>query len=617
MAETTEKITLFPSQVVHAERLIRVLERSPYALDFSQMGLGKTYTGSHIALTMGFLHVILVAPVSVQPKWNDMRVRYGVPITENISFCSIRSVRNKQPSHGLLSRRDFKVEIRKNNEVREISKTDFRVTDKFREFVREGALLLVDEIQFIKNVTAQTSACQALVRTIVDSFEQGGRSRVLMLSGSPLDKEEQVATLFRTLNLMQGNELCRYNIGTRTMECTGITDIIEHCKRIDLEGTEKILRMKHRWWFLNEYNMRRLCYLLFQDVFKPHLASAMPPTRSDATLDKYNGFYDVKNESDRNDLTEGVRALQEAVRYDSGTGRVSYENANFGDLTRALVQIEEAKVSTFLRIARDLLMSDEDRKLVICLNYRSSIQKLKAALSWWDPLVLDGTVSKTKRKEIIDAFQAPTHYRRVLIGNVSVCSTGIDLDDKHGGFPRTALVSPNYSTITLYQLCHRFQRLDTKSDASVEMVYAKHCQELSVLNALARKGGVMKQTTREQVEAGVLFPGDFPRWDEEPVLGRRPADLIDEFMKNREERLVPRAAKLISRAYREYLYRPEGLMYRITIRDLIDAYEKLQEWTEVREYVKEDPGHRSLMDACKHFYEKEWKASQQSESTAT
>lgn len=49
----------------------------------------------------------------------------------------------------------------------------------------------------------------------------------------------------------------------------------------------------------------------------------------------------------------------------------------------------------------------------------------------------------------------------------------------------------------------------------------------------------------------------------------------------------------------------------ITIRDLIDAYEKLQEWTEVREYVKEDPGHRSLMDACRYFYETEWKASEE------
>lgn len=560
--ETADRITLFPSQVVHAEKLMRVLEISPFALDFSQLGTGKTYTGSHIALALGFERVIIINPVTTQAKWDEMRVRYGVPIAENISFCSIRSVKNKQPSHGLLFRRDYTVKIKKNNEVREIAKTDFCVTDKFRRFVAEGVLLLIDEIQFIKNVTAQTAASQALIQAIVESFERGGRSRILMLSGSPVDKEEQVATLFRTLNLMRGKELCWYNIGTRTMECTGISEIVEYCRRIDLEATEKILKSRHRWWFLNEYNMRRLCYVLFQEVFKPRLASAMPPMRLNGTLHKCNAFYDIEDERDRRDLTDGVYALQKAVKYDTGTGRVSYEQANFGDLTRALVQIEEAKVSTFLRVARNALMGDENCKLVICLNYRSSIRRLKLALGWWDPLVLDGAVSKQRRKAVIDAFQAPTHHRRVLLGNVSVCSTGIDLDDKHGGFPRLALVSPNYSTITLYQLCHRFQRLDTRSDATVQMIYAKHCQELSVLNALARKGGVMKQTTREQVEAGVLFPGDFPRWDETLSQDPQPADLVEEFVKRREEMLVPRAATLISRAARDYLYRPDGPMYR-------------------------------------------------------
>lgn len=557
-----DKITLFPSRVAHAEKLIRVLESSPFALDFSALGAGKTFSSSHIALTMEFRRAILISPVSVQSKWSEMRVRYGVPIAENISFCSIRSVKNKQPSHGLLSRRDYTVKVRRNNEVKELAKVDFRVTDKYRQYLADGVLLLIDEIQFIKNVTGQTAACQALIQAIVESFEAGGRSRVLMLSGSPIDKEEQVATLFRALNLMRGNELCHFNIGTRTMECTGITDIVEYCRRIDGEATEKILASRHCWWFLNEYNMRRLCYILFQEVFKPRLASAMPPTRLNGTLHKHNAFYHIVEKYERDELTEGVRALQEAVKYDTGTGRVSYKSANFGDLTKALVKIEEAKVGTFLRIARNALMEDENCKLVICFNYRSTLRKLKAALDWWNPLVLDGAVSKQRRKEVIDAFQAPTHHRRVLLGNVSVCSTGIDLDDKHGGFPRLALVSPNYSTITLYHLCHRFQRLDTKSDSTVKMIYAKHCQELSVLNALARKGGVMKQTTKEQVEAGVLFPGDFPRWDETFTFDVRPADLIEEFLKKREERMVPRAATLISRTVRDYLYRPDGPMYR-------------------------------------------------------
>ena len=40
-------------------------------------------------------------------------------------------------------------------------------------------------------------------------------------------------------------------------------------------------------------------------------------------------------------------------------------------------------------------------------------------------------------------------------------------------------------------------------------MYAKHCCELNILDALARKSAVMKETTPEQVHAGVLFPCDY------------------------------------------------------------------------------------------------------------
>ena len=35
-----------------------------------------------------------------------------------------------------------------------------------------------------------------------------------------------------------------------------------------------------------------------------------------------------------------------------------------------------------------------------------------------------------KSKNIIDNFQAPDNINKILIGNLTVCSTGIDLDDK-------------------------------------------------------------------------------------------------------------------------------------------------------------------------------------------
>lgn len=59
----------------------------------------------------------------------------------------------------------------------------------------------------------------------------------------------------------------------------------------------------------------------------------------------------------------------------------------------------------------------------------------------------------------------------------------------------------------------RYLRLDTKGSSELHMFYVKHAAELPVITALAKKGGVMKETTEQQVQAGVVFPGDYPHKD--------------------------------------------------------------------------------------------------------
>ena len=107
-------------------------------------------------------------------------------------------------------------------------------------------------------------------------------------------------------------------------------------------------------------------------------------------------------------------------------------------------------------------------------------------------------------------FQDASLDHRLLVCNIACCNAGIDLDDKDGSRPRVVYVSPTYNTINLYQLCHRFKRADTKSSAQVNMVYVKEAAELKVLQALARKSQIMKETAEKQADAGVLFPCDFP-----------------------------------------------------------------------------------------------------------
>ena len=523
--ETFSQIVLLPPQVSHVVRLSDILQNNAFALDFACLGSGKTFSSSNIALdpAMGFKHVVVVAPVSVQPKWEDMRKTYGVPIRENVSFCGLRSVKCKQPKHGLLHRRDYKTFMTLNFTRVEVDKVEFTPTAKYRQYMDEGLLLIVDEMQNVKNVSTQFQACQALIKPIVERFGaaelNNNKSRLLMLSGSPIDKEEQVVTLFRTLHIMKTDELARFIVAERRIEWKGMDDIWRRCAQLDPETTERLVRPYVGQ--AGDVMMRRLCFNLFQQVIKPALTSAMPPPGLPVKIFKYNAFYNVVDVEEQAMLRRAVEGLERATAFNRETGQVTHTAGMdaMRAITRSLLQIETAKIGTFARVAREKLESNPQCKVAICVNYSDTITDLLRMLADFEPLVLNGQVAGKNRQKILDRFQKPDTECRLLIGNASVCSTGIDLDDKHGGFPRFALISPNYHTILIYQISHRFQRMDTKSDATINLVFGKEAHELRVLNALARKGAVMKTTTQEQVAAGIVFPGDFPRWEEEEIQG--------------------------------------------------------------------------------------------------
>ena len=516
-SDNVKSIQLFDQQRGHVDKLTDILRSNPFALDISALGSGKTFSSSYIAMMpeFDFKHVAVVAPVSVQTKWRMMAKDYGIPVEYNMSFCGLRSVKLRQPKCGLLRRRDYTTKMIQHHTRQEIEidKVDFHATAKYHEIVEEGTLLVIDEIQNLKNISAQFAACQTLIKTIVESHS--GKSKVLLLSGSPIDKQEQAVTLFRTLHIMKQDALSAHNIGQRTIEWRGMTDIMEYCRGLNPYLTSRITT---RPGF--QYDMRRGCYDLFQQVVKPAISSSMPtPALSTHTkAENYNAFYNIERPEDQRLMNIGITALEKACSFNREENTVNFAHTTgagaMSAVTRALSQIETAKIQTMARVAKTKLETHRNMKVVICVNYTATINDLKEALCAYRPLVLNGSVSMLDRSRILEKFQAPNTEYRVLIGNLGVCSTGIDLDDKDGRYPRFCLVNANYSSITLYQLSHRFQRLDTKSGSTVHVVYGQQQHEMGVLMALTRKGTVMKETTPEQVEAGVVFPGDYARYDE-------------------------------------------------------------------------------------------------------
>ena len=387
---------------------------------------------------------------------------------------------------------------------RTVHKVRFEATDEFKQAVDEGVLLVIDECQNLKNISAQFEAARSLVKAVKAST----RSRCLLLSGSPFDRKEHSVALLKTLGIMVADELAVYDRTSRTSRWTGARQVADCCSDMDVETTRYVTSA---WHFGSPVEM---VYQLFQRVVKPALHSNMPQPALGHEVKKYNAFYKMDPPEQLPQLIAGINALERVVGYDAAKNSVNFATSGvtntMGALTTALCNIERAKIPTMTAAYSDFLQTHPNSKLVVCVNYTDSIRELKQELVEFAPLVLDGRVPKEARAEVIDKFQRPDLQWRLLIGNVHVCSTGIDLDDKHGSFPRLCIVSPNYSTLTIHQLGHRFLRLDTKGSSELQMFYVQQATELPVLTALAKKGGVMKDTTEEQVKAGVLFPCDYP-----------------------------------------------------------------------------------------------------------
>lgn len=510
-------VTLLEAQVPHVRRLLAIFEQHPYAIDLSMLGSGKTYTACAVAERMGARNVIVVCPVSVKSKWEHMQRAHGLPVSRILSFCELRSVTGKQPHHGLLTRRDYTMSLPVGNgDVVQFKRVEFEASRQWNETIRnEKTLLVIDEMQNVKNMSSQFFSTQAIIQTIFrHSKPSGSDSRVLLLSGSPVDKQEQVVNLFRLLGVVKSEELGKYCLVSRSMVYTGMEDIVRYCSSVDPVATSNTSWRK---------DMREFAFHLFKDAVKPHVATGMPAPECKYTIKKLNACYRIESKRDQVELKRGICDLSDACKYDPESGTVNFSDVNFVGanndslnsirmVTLAMMKIESAKVETFVRIAKKRLVSSSREKVIIGVNYNDSIRCITTALSDHDPLVLNGALSSAQRARVLRQFQSPDTRYRLLVANVCVCSTGIDLDDKDGRFPRLALVSPNYSTIALYQMGQRLLRADTRSNSELHYVFGIDLCEFMILRALARKSEVMRQFGCEKT--GTLYPGDYPFWDE-------------------------------------------------------------------------------------------------------
>lgn len=486
--DKTKSVTIRPNQLEHFNRLDNIILENHCYIDLSIMGCGKSWMVAGLALKYS-LPIGVLCPKSAESVWRDVCQQSGVKLLFIISYQSLRTQSGHQPKHGLLERFDSD------------NGTYFTPTDEFMRLAREGLFLVLDEFQNIKNNNDQYKACKALTTACL---MVKGSSRFALLSGSPFDKEEHVINTLRLAGYIQHPMLYRYFKETAELKLYGAQELIDICTNIDAKTTQNLLDT----FPLDYRSVPTLCYQLYVRVLKPRISSSMPPPPIEAEIDIKNGYY-IMDPDDTESLIQAIVELSRAARFNPRTLAYDSRNASWGAITTALMHIETYKLKTFARLARKKLEENTNCKVIIFLNYVSSIKYLQEQLSDFKPLIMYGVTNQRDRGKIVHSFQTDKD-KRLLIANLKVGGVSISLDDKIGDELRYTFISPSYSILDLHQATRRTYRDGTKSKSTIRFVYGKvGSRETSILNALARKNRVLKETLDTQVEHGIKFPGEY------------------------------------------------------------------------------------------------------------
>lgn len=408
----------FEKQKTHIEQLIKIINKHKYAFDFSEPGSGKTYCASYI-LKNHFNAALIICPATVKLKWRGMKKQFNLPILDILSFQSFRGMLGREIKHRYLNR----VDMGHYQGAKQIINTTFSATDKYKELIKNKFLIIIDEIQNIKNKSLAHEAC----RTAIKSILAANNSAVLMLSGIAFDNYKNIPLIMRLV----GAQPCNYiEFMTEYMP--------EHMSR--MEGN-------------NEFKIK--CRNYYMNVPNPEL---------------YN------------------RELSELKNTDCE-----------GRMLQQMRKIEIIKTELFIRRAREILRNPKV-KLVIILNYTASVNIIYDALSNHNPSKLVGKTSSDMRDKVIREFQQPNNNLRLIVGNMRVLSSGIDLDDKTGKYPRYCIINKNFSALDQQQLYYRFKREDTKSNPHIEFIFANVKQrEDRIIRCVDKKNNVISKLMNKEL----------------------------------------------------------------------------------------------------------------------
>lgn len=484
------EITLNKVQRQHYKMIVEIWKNFLFAIDLSVMGSGKSYVSSKLFSDL-FEFGIVICPASIiSTVWEPIKNKFNLNL-DIISYETLSGVKGCCLKHNYLKRSDDEF-------------LKFEITEHFKTCLEKKCLIIIDEFHRIKNDNTRHNAVKILTNFLV---KEGGDNRLLFLSGSPFDNMEQIPNFLQIVNIIKDCNLFIFNKSENMLKLTGFNEFIEFCKKIDIKTTESIISNS----VINNKTVHNVCFNLYVSIIQKNISSAMPTPIIDSKIKCYNGYFTMTDEK-KQKLTLAINQLH------SVNNRSKIKDDKNRSITRALRNIQTAKVEIFERLTNIILEKNDKNKVCLYFDYDEPIFLVEKLLNKWNPIVITGKKNSKDRQNFINIFQKPTDEIRLLIFNMAVGCEGINLHDTSGEYPRYVFAAPSYFILRMHQMTRRFYRVGTKSDTEICFVYG-NCDfnEVSLINSLSKKTLIMKNTLLQQVKEGIKFPADYDKFVEKKL----------------------------------------------------------------------------------------------------
>lgn len=436
-----EDIVLMDYQKKCEKSMIAILKKNHIVLCAADTGTGKTYITLHYAKEHG-LCLFVVCPSAMSKVWFDLAEKYGVKLLTASSYDILRG--------DTLQEGNVKWYDMRNGYTKKSTTCPFIVKKggKYEWKLPKEAIIVFDESHKAKNMETDNSK---LLRGAKDYVLQT-KGKLLLLSATPIEKNEDSVPLFFYLNLIQEPSFKQL---TQLLAGQSQTSSLspKRTNFVNMDYEKDHLQKCHKFLF-NQKDPKAV--RMSQEEYSQENGD---DTENDIQVEvvELDEKAQAEIEAKYSEVSESLSHLKKSGKN------------GFAKMTEKLARIEYLKSPIFAKSAKKF--RSNGFRVAIFLNFLESID-LVGGLLGERYVVLVGSQTKGQKDQAIEMFQKGEV--KFLISTISCGGTGISLHDIEGDSPTCAIISPPSSATNLKQALGRVHRAGSKTSSKQIIIFSKN-----------------------------------------------------------------------------------------------------------------------------------------------